>query len=327
MLAHHAKAAGDAAVCVRFSIEASRNALEANAPEEVLRVVDVALPSAATPQERAGAAGGARPRPRHAPPAERSPRGPRGARARSRRRSATRTSSSTSASAARRRCGRRGVRSGGELAREVRGGRSQGAATPRRSSPRAWSWARTCCACDRGRGLRPADPRGRPRRRGGGLPRGRRARARELGDDATLARGPPGSRRRPARAGSGRGSSSSSRSAPTSRSRSAWRPARSIEDIMPELPIAPLAYEAPASSAGARDLRAARRPAGRDGVDHRDGLPELGGRHPPGLGLGPPHRGDPPADVEGEGVHERERARGVRGADALRRPRVRPREG
>ena len=52
LLAHHAKAAGDAAVCVRFSIEASRNALAANAPEEVLRVVELALPSAATPQER-----------------------------------------------------------------------------------------------------------------------------------------------------------------------------------------------------------------------------------------------------------------------------------
>ena len=52
LLAHHAKAAGDAAVCVRFSVEASRNALAANAPEEVLRVVEVALPSAATPQER-----------------------------------------------------------------------------------------------------------------------------------------------------------------------------------------------------------------------------------------------------------------------------------
>ena len=39
-------------MCVRFSVEASRNALAANAPEEVLRVVDVALPSAASPQER-----------------------------------------------------------------------------------------------------------------------------------------------------------------------------------------------------------------------------------------------------------------------------------
>jgi tetratricopeptide (TPR) repeat protein/DNA-binding CsgD family transcriptional regulator len=52
LLARHAKAAGDAAVCVRFSVEASQNALASNAPEEVLRVVDLALPSAATPQER-----------------------------------------------------------------------------------------------------------------------------------------------------------------------------------------------------------------------------------------------------------------------------------
>lgn len=52
LLARHAKAAGDAAVCVRFSVEASRNALAANAPEEVLRVVELALPSASTPQER-----------------------------------------------------------------------------------------------------------------------------------------------------------------------------------------------------------------------------------------------------------------------------------
>ena len=52
LLAHHAKAAGNAAVCVRFSVEASRNALAANAPEEVLRVVEVSLPSAASPQER-----------------------------------------------------------------------------------------------------------------------------------------------------------------------------------------------------------------------------------------------------------------------------------
>ena len=54
LLAHHAKAAGDADVCVRFSIEASRNALAANAPEEVLRVVELALPSAASSQERVG---------------------------------------------------------------------------------------------------------------------------------------------------------------------------------------------------------------------------------------------------------------------------------
>ena len=52
LLAQHAKAAGNAEVCVRFSLEATRMALDANAPEEVLRVVDVALPSAAGPTER-----------------------------------------------------------------------------------------------------------------------------------------------------------------------------------------------------------------------------------------------------------------------------------
>ncbi|MGZ8585699.1 MAG: LuxR C-terminal-related transcriptional regulator [Actinomycetota bacterium] len=52
LIARHAKAAGDAAVCVRFSVEASRNALAANAPEEVLRVVELALPSASTPEQR-----------------------------------------------------------------------------------------------------------------------------------------------------------------------------------------------------------------------------------------------------------------------------------
>jgi DNA-binding NarL/FixJ family response regulator len=52
LLAHHAKAAGDAAVCVRFSITATRNALAANAPEEVLRVIDLSLPIATTSQDR-----------------------------------------------------------------------------------------------------------------------------------------------------------------------------------------------------------------------------------------------------------------------------------
>ncbi len=52
LLAYHAKAAGDAPVCVRFSIEATRNALAANAPEEVLRVIELALPLAATSKER-----------------------------------------------------------------------------------------------------------------------------------------------------------------------------------------------------------------------------------------------------------------------------------
>lgn len=52
LLAYHAKAAGDATVCVRFSLQAIGNALAASAPEEVLRVVELALPAASTPQDR-----------------------------------------------------------------------------------------------------------------------------------------------------------------------------------------------------------------------------------------------------------------------------------
>ena len=52
LLAHHARAAGDAQVCVKFSVQAAEAALAAHAPEEVMRVVEVALPQAATPQER-----------------------------------------------------------------------------------------------------------------------------------------------------------------------------------------------------------------------------------------------------------------------------------
>lgn len=52
LLAQHAKAAGDAYVCVRFSLQAAENSLRANAPEEVLRLVDLALPAASNAQER-----------------------------------------------------------------------------------------------------------------------------------------------------------------------------------------------------------------------------------------------------------------------------------
>lgn len=52
LLAHHAKAAGDAPMCVRFSLQAIGNALATSAPEEVLRVIELALPIAATPQDR-----------------------------------------------------------------------------------------------------------------------------------------------------------------------------------------------------------------------------------------------------------------------------------
>lgn len=54
LLASHAKAAGDGVLCVRFATDASRNALAANAPEEVLRIVELALPSAASSQDRVG---------------------------------------------------------------------------------------------------------------------------------------------------------------------------------------------------------------------------------------------------------------------------------
>jgi DNA-binding NarL/FixJ family response regulator len=54
LLAYHAKAAGDAPLCVRFSLQAVENALAASAPEEVLRVLDLALPMTSTPQERVG---------------------------------------------------------------------------------------------------------------------------------------------------------------------------------------------------------------------------------------------------------------------------------
>lgn len=52
LLAYHAKAAGDAAVCIRFSLQAIRNALASSAPEEVMRMVELALPTASTPQDR-----------------------------------------------------------------------------------------------------------------------------------------------------------------------------------------------------------------------------------------------------------------------------------
>ena len=52
LLAFHAKAAGDAPVCVRFSLQAIGNALSASAPEEVLRVVDLALSAASKPEDR-----------------------------------------------------------------------------------------------------------------------------------------------------------------------------------------------------------------------------------------------------------------------------------
>ena len=52
LLAHHAVAAGDPDRAVRFSISAARVALQARAAEEVLRIVDQALPAAWAAQDR-----------------------------------------------------------------------------------------------------------------------------------------------------------------------------------------------------------------------------------------------------------------------------------
>ena len=52
LLAHHALAAGDAERAMRFSITAAQTALEARAAEEVLRIVEDALPAASAAQDR-----------------------------------------------------------------------------------------------------------------------------------------------------------------------------------------------------------------------------------------------------------------------------------
>lgn len=52
LLARHALAAGDAERAARFSIDAAQAALVARAPEEVLRTVELALPSATAPGDR-----------------------------------------------------------------------------------------------------------------------------------------------------------------------------------------------------------------------------------------------------------------------------------
>ncbi len=52
LLVHHAAAAGETERCARFSTESARAGLAANAPEEVLRVIDIALPLASAPRDR-----------------------------------------------------------------------------------------------------------------------------------------------------------------------------------------------------------------------------------------------------------------------------------
>jgi predicted ATPase/DNA-binding CsgD family transcriptional regulator len=52
LLAHHAAAAGNVELCARFSVRSARAALDAQAPEEALRVVEVAMPMASAPADR-----------------------------------------------------------------------------------------------------------------------------------------------------------------------------------------------------------------------------------------------------------------------------------
>jgi DNA-binding CsgD family transcriptional regulator len=52
-LAYHSLEAGDHEQGIRYSIEAARAALQAHAPEEAIRAIDVARPAAATPRDRA----------------------------------------------------------------------------------------------------------------------------------------------------------------------------------------------------------------------------------------------------------------------------------
>ncbi len=52
LIAHHALAGGDTERAARLSIDAARAALQANAPEEALRLVEQALPNVTTSQDR-----------------------------------------------------------------------------------------------------------------------------------------------------------------------------------------------------------------------------------------------------------------------------------
>ena len=267
-------------------------------PEEVLRVVELALPSAVHAGAARGAAGRARPGARHAAPARRPDAGARGARRAGR--GARRRAAGDRRPAAPRRgdANRRGVRSRGR-ARARGAGPGRGATgTARASSPRAWSSARTSCARRPGESFTPAAKEV-------DLDGAEEAfrRAMELAERARRRRGP--GRRAPASSAScssaacARGSSNRSSWACTSRSRSAWRRARSWRTSCRSCRSRRVHGDVRAPAACARALRAARRPARRDVHDHRARLPELGGRHPSRHELGATHRGDPPAHVDG----------------------------
>ncbi len=325
LLASHAKAAGDGVLCVRFATDASRNALAANAPEEVLRIVELALPSAASSQDRVGLLEARdraldmlrRPSERMEGLAELAAL----AEAlgdsrleldvRLRRAAALRTAEEEDRAA--------------ELAREVRDlavSRGDVAGELAACMELGQDLLRTTA----GEGFVPA---AREVDLDGAEEAFRRALelARETHDEPLLA--------------------AASREVGIvllARVR-AWfveqiqaglhlpiaqrvAAGEVLEDLLPELADRAARPRGLGShAAGARDVRTPGRPAGRDVVDHRDGLSELGAGHPSGVGLGPPHRGDPPPHFPDEGLHQRERTGSVRGADALRRARVRAREG
>ena len=80
LLAHHALAGDEPERAVRYSISAAQAALDARAAEEVLRIVDQALPAASAAQDRVALLACKGRRPRHAPAVCRPARGPLGAR-------------------------------------------------------------------------------------------------------------------------------------------------------------------------------------------------------------------------------------------------------
>ena len=329
LLAHHAKAAGDAEVCVKFSLEATRARPRGQRPRGGPARRRRGAPVRGRPAGAGQAARGSRPGPRDAAASGRSPpgprravragRGPRGPRARARRSPAPRGGATA--------CRRRGERAA-TLAREVRDLAAERG--DRRAELAACiELGQVLLQSPLGEGVL-ADPAGvRPRRGGGGVPARGRAGPR------------PGRRREPRRRAprDRRGRSSAgirdvvrrSRSTPGEHLPYVRRVAagEAIDDMLGELPIAPAGRGGGrAVPGGARAVRTARRPARRDVHDHRDGLPELGRRTSTSDRTRPnTSRRSGGIVVHDEDVHERERARGVRRADALRRPPVRPRQG
>ena len=325
LLAHHARAAGDAQVCVRFSIDAAAAALAAHAPEEVLRVVEIALPQAATPQERLGLLTA------------------RDDALAMLRRPADRLEGLSELAALVEALGDPAVDLDVTLRRSaaLRLSQQEDQAAELATRVRTLAVERgdraaelaACVALGQavlhaglGEGFTPSaaevdlDAAEEAYARAAEL-------AEELGDIPMLA----AATRELGVVDLGRvrgwfvEQMMVGAHVPVMERVAAGE---AIEDLVEELPVAPVGEvgrRAPASRP--RPVRGARRPSGDDGVDHRDGLPELGSRHPHRRGLRPPHRGDPAARIATRLVHEREPACLRRGPDALRRARVRASEG